>query len=263
MAEVVGVAGQLTAGKENVVSLKVFLSQNRRFIGLSFVATLMALLVLAHFLVPTTYTVSAVAVVEKPQAQGLFGMFSLIPQDVRITAPGIIMQSEVFATNVAKRLNFPVEVGKKLRHRVTISATPDGVVNVTVRAENPELAVEIVNAYVKELELEVQEILRAMLADKQAKLKALQGQGRAGGGNVNGKLSNAFSSSIVELAVVDMEVAAASRLVHVIDPATIENAKQSPSRLRWVLIASLFALVFSVSAAAYRSYCRNNQAAVA
>lgn len=238
-----------------------FLSRNWRFILVLFMPSFLTLLLLAYLLVPTTYTVRATAVVEPLQSQSIFGVFGTIPQDVRITSPDIIMQSEAFVAKVGGRLGRPLPAGEDLRSLANISVTRTGIVTVSVRARSPELAVEVANAYIEQLEVEVQAILETSLSDKQSELRALLSRGKAGSNDMKSYIAEGgFSRSIVELALLNMEVAAAGKLVHILDRATLGEIRQTPKRMRWVLIAGIFALAFSVSAAAYRSYRRHGRA---
>lgn len=240
---------------------KKFLSRNWRFIFVLFLPSFLTLLSLAYLLVPTTYTVRAAAVVEPLQSQTLFGVFGTIPQDIRITSPNIIMQSEAFAAKVGGRLRRPLAAGEDLRSLADISVTRAGIVTVAVRARSPELAVEVANAYIEQLEVEMQAILGESLSDKQSKLRALLSRGKASSNDMKSHISDgSFSQSLVELALLNMEVAAAGKLVHTLDRATLGEIRQTPKRIRWVLIAGIFALAFSVSAAAYRSYQRHGRA---
>lgn len=230
-----------------------FLSRNKAPIIISFLACFSTLVLFAYLLVPTTYAAKASIVVGKPQFQSLFGVFSVVPQDPRIAAPSIILQSDAFAEKIVSRLNLQLEEGERLGDRVSISTNNSGLIMIKARSKNAEESANIANAYVDELGAEVKAILAAALADKKARLESLHKdmQGNELGNKERGVT---LASSLVELAMLDIGVAATSEFVHVVDHAKAVEAKATPQRLRWMTVAAIFSLAFSMVLAAYLNY---------
>lgn len=232
-----------------------FLSRNKVPIIISFFACFSTLVLFAYLLVPTTYAAKASIVVGKPQFQSLFGVFSVVPQDPRIAAPSIILQSDAFAEKIVSRLNLQLEEGERLGDRVSISTNNSGLIMIKARSKSAEESANIANAYVDELEAQVKSILAATLADKKARLESLRkGMQKDIAGLGSKGTESTLASSLIELAMLDIGVAATSEFVHIVDHAKAAEAKATPQRLRWVAVSAIFALAFSMVLAAYLGY---------